>query len=64
MSSIYRDGDKTEVVLVLYKGMVERYDAHRNIRVIVHDYDVDGVDPNLLYEDEDGDSYQVLTLEA
>ena len=56
---------KKKITIVIRGGCVTDVvkENLEDLTIIVHDYDVDQTDPNLLKKDNDGEKYQVLTLE-
>mgnify|MGYP000700622786 FL=1 len=56
---------KRKITIVIKGGCVTDVvkENLEDLTIIVHDYDVDQTDPNLLKKDNDGEKYQVVTLE-
>jgi|APGre2960657373_1045057.scaffolds.fasta_scaffold271081_2 hypothetical protein len=56
---------KKKITIVIKGGCVTDVvkENLEDLTIIVHDYDVDQTDPNLLKKDNDGEKYQVVTLE-
>jgi hypothetical protein len=56
---------KKKITIVIRGGCVTDVvkENLEDLTIIVHDYDVDQTDPNLLKKDNDGEKYQALTLE-
>ena len=56
---------KKKITIVIKGGCVTDVvkENLEDLTIIVHDYDVYQSDPNLLKKDNDGEEYQVVTLE-
>jgi hypothetical protein len=47
---------KKTVTITVEGGVIQNVDCPKGVQVIIHDYDVDGSEPDLA-EDETGDEY-------
>lgn len=56
---------KKKITIVIKDGCVTDVvkENLEDLTIVVHDYDVEQTDPDLLKKDNDGESYQVITLE-
>ena len=50
----------TNVIIGISNCAAHRIDVPDDIRVIIRDYDIEGVDESVLETDEDGDQYQEI----
>lgn len=53
--AIKKKNKNKTVVVAIQDGMVEVHNIPKGISVIIRDYDIDGVDPERLVEDPDGE---------
>ena len=56
--------DATKIVrLVVRGGLVQAAEVPEGVRIAIHDYNTDGLDPGRLFEDENGDAFVLTVLE-
>lgn len=52
-----------QLIIGVSKGVAYLISTPKSIKVVIRDYDVDGVDDSVLKQDSDGDFYQEIVLQ-
>jgi len=55
--------EEINIELRIDGGVIESYNIPKGVKVIVRDYDIEGVDPSVLEKDKEGNKHQKITFE-